>query len=76
MQERNIDGSYGEPVPYDESELKKKLMDPNVDHVEVFNSTPDELSKRRLLFEQSQAKKRQKRKSKNRIQSKSRKNNR
>ena len=76
MQQKNLDGSYGEPIPYDQVTMGKMLDDPEVEHVEVFNNTPDELSKRRLLFEQSQAKKRQKRKSKNRIQGKSRKNNR
>lgn len=75
MQERMNDGSYGEPVPYDETEMKRKLADPDVDHVEVFNATAKEMHRRKQLFEQSQKAKRKNRKSKNRIQSKSRKNN-
>lgn len=71
-----IDGSYGEPRVFNKEEMDELMKNPEVDHVEVFNNTPDGLSKRRFLFEQSQAKKRQKRKSKNRIQRKSKKNNR
>lgn len=75
MQERMLDGSYGNPVPYDESEMKRMLADPGVNHVDVFNATPDEMHRRKQLFEQSQSKKRKSRKQKNRIQSKSRKSN-
>lgn len=76
MQERMLDGSYGEPVPYDEAEMKKKLGDPEVDHVEVFKNTPSEMQRRNELFEKSQSANRKKRKAKNKMQGKSRRNNR
>ena len=76
MQEKMIDGSYGEPVPFDEKRMGTMLQDPNVDHVEVFTNTPNEMHRRKQLFEQSNSVKRKNRKSRNKLQGRSRRNNR
>ena len=76
MQEKMIDGSYGEPVPFDEKRMGTMLQDPNVEHVEVFNASKKEMHRRKQLFEQSNAAKRKDRKQKNKLQGRSRRNNR
>ena len=76
MQERMIDGSYGEPRPFNKEEMDSLMEDPNVDSVEVFRNTPENLQKRQQLFEMSQSKLRKKRKINNKLQKQSRRNNR
>ena len=76
MQERMLDGSYGEPKPYNQQLMGEMLENPEVDHVEVFNGTPSEMQRRNELFEKSQSAKRKNRKAKNKLQSKSRRKNR
>lgn len=76
MQERMLDGSYGEPRPFSKEEMNESMKNPEVSHVEVFNGTPSEMQRRNELFEKSQSANRKKRKAKNKMQGKSRRNNR
>jgi len=76
MQERMLDGSYGEPKPFSKEEMDESMKNPEVGHVEVFKNTPSEMQRRNELFEKSQSAKRKNRKAKNKLQAKSRRNNR
>ena len=70
MQEKMMDGSYGEPVPFDKDKMEESLKKPEVSHVEVFQGTEENLKNRRELIE---SKRRKDRKRKNKFQRKSRK---
>ena len=72
MQEKMIDGSYGEPVPFDKDKMEESLENPEVSHVEVFPGTEENLKNRRELIE---SKRRKNRKRKSKLQRKSRKRN-
>lgn len=75
MQENMLDGSYGEPREFNMNELNSLLLNSSVDHVDVFNNTPEEMKKRTNLFKSSISLKKNK-KVRNRLQKQSRKNNR
>jgi len=49
MQVKHFDGSFGPVEPFDGNELKKRLAQPNVQHVEVFDGTPQEIERRTNL---------------------------
>ena len=51
MQVKRIDGQYDKPIPYEEGKMKAALENPNVEHVEVFKATPEELAKRAKLLQ-------------------------
>ena len=76
MQEKRFDGSYGEPVPFDQTLMIKKLNDPEVRHVEVFSNTPEEMERRRKLYLGIKPVNKKAKKKRNRMQRKSRKNSR
>lgn len=50
MQAKHFDGSYGPIEPFDDNELKKILAQPNVEHVEVFEATEENLKARHRLL--------------------------
>lgn len=54
MQEKFTDGSYGEPRPFNQSEMEKSLSDPKVEHVEVFHATEEEMARRRSFRENNE----------------------
>ena len=47
MQAKMNDGTYGLPVEFNQKGLDALLKDKNVDHVEVFEGTPEEIKKRK-----------------------------
>lgn len=50
MQARMKDGTYGLPQEYTQSGLEELMKNPKVEHVEVFNGTPEEIEKRKKKF--------------------------
>lgn len=47
MQVKHHDGSFGPIEPYTLDNLEKAMSNPNVEHVEVFNATPEQLEWRK-----------------------------
>lgn len=47
MQVKHHDGSFGPIEPYTEAKMKKAMSNPDVEHVEVFNATPEQLEWRK-----------------------------
>ncbi|WP_372934959.1 hypothetical protein [Mariniphaga sediminis] len=75
MQEKFADGSYGEPRPFNQSEMEELVKDPNVEHVEVFEGTEKEIARRRSFrknTERIEAKARAKRRKRNKQSKKAR----
>jgi hypothetical protein len=50
MQARHFDGSYGPIEPLTEEGLKRTLAMPNVQHVEVFEGTEENIKARQRLL--------------------------
>jgi len=50
MQVKHIDGSYGPIEPYTGEGLRKRMAQPNVQHVEVFEATEENLKARQKLL--------------------------
>jgi hypothetical protein len=50
MQSTNNLGILGEVVPFTIDDLKKTLEDPNIDHVDVFKGTPEEIERRTKMI--------------------------
>jgi len=76
MQAKMLDGSYGEPIPFDQIQMNNLLENPQVEHVEVFNNTPNEMNRRKDLHSLPKFTIRKKKRIRNRLQSQSRRNNR
>ena len=76
MQEVDHFGRYGEPKPYNEMEMLSRLSTKEVNHIEVFENTPQEMERRRLLHLASNPVNKKAKKKRNRMQRKSRKNSR
>lgn len=74
MQERMMDGSYGEPRPYNSAQMEESLKNPDVSHVEIFEARDKELKRRHALHQNQQieAARRTTRKKKNKHAKKSR----
>lgn len=53
MQEKRWDGSFGEIKPMTPENMERSLKDPNVQHVEVFEATEENLKYRQRLFNRS-----------------------
>jgi len=51
MQAKHFDGSYGPIEPYTGEGLQKRMAQPNVEHVEVFEATEENLKARQKLLE-------------------------
>jgi len=49
MQAKNFDGSFGPVKPFSEEGLRKEMVKPNVQHVEVFPGTPENIEQRTKL---------------------------
>lgn len=49
MQAVNNNGIFGKVQEYDAKELESMIQDENVDRVEVFNGTPENLKKRKKM---------------------------
>lgn len=49
MQSVDKNGLLGEPMPFDQEKLTKMLMDPEIDHVDVFPGTPENMENRKKL---------------------------
>jgi len=49
MQAKNLDGSFGPVKPFSEEGLLKEMAKPNVQHVEVFPGTPENIEQRTKL---------------------------
>ena len=64
MQVKHFDGSYGPIEPFDGDKLKERLAQPNVEHVEVFEATEENLKARQRLLG---VKKRYQKKPKNKL---------
>lgn len=50
MQAKHFDGSYGPIEPYTGEGLQKRMAQPNVQHVEVFEATEENLKARQKLL--------------------------
>lgn len=50
MQAHNYDGSFGPIEEFDGDLLQKRLADPNVKHVEVFEATEENIKFRKTLL--------------------------
>lgn len=50
MQAKNFDGSYSPIEPYTDEGLKRTMANPNVQHVEVFEGTPENIAYRSKLL--------------------------
>lgn len=50
MQAKHFDGSYGKIEPYTGEGLQRRLAQPNVEHVEVFEATEENLKARQRLL--------------------------
>ena len=49
MQSVDNQGRLGEPMPFNGSEFEKMLQDSEIDHVDVFPGTPDNLERRKKM---------------------------
>lgn len=49
MQAKHNDGSFGPLEPFDGNALKERLSQPNVQHVEVFEATEENIKARQKL---------------------------
>lgn len=50
MQSVNNDGVFGKIQELDMAEMLKMSKDPNIDRVEVFNGTPENIKKRKKMI--------------------------
>lgn len=50
MQARHHDGSFGPIEPFDGETLGRRLAQPNVAHVEVFEGTEENIKSRQKLY--------------------------
>lgn len=50
MQARHHDGSFGPIEPFDSETLVRRLAQPNVAHVEVFEGTEENIKSRQKLY--------------------------
>ena len=50
MQAKHFDGSYGPIEPYTGEGLQKRMAQPNVQHVEVFEATEENIKSRQRLL--------------------------
>lgn len=50
MQAKHFDGSFGPIEPFDGELLKRRLADPDVEHVEVFEANEESLKARQKLL--------------------------
>lgn len=49
MQSVDKKGILGEPIPFNADQLSKMLSDPNIDHVDVFEGTEENIKNRKKL---------------------------
>jgi hypothetical protein len=50
MQAKHHDGSYGPIEPFTEEGMKRTMANPNVQHVEVFDGTEENIKARKKLL--------------------------
>lgn len=49
MQTVNKQGFLGDVMPATAQNMEKALQDPNVDHIDVFEGTPDKIKERKAM---------------------------
>lgn len=49
MQSVDLNGILGEPTPLEPKKLAEMLKDPNIDHVDVFEGTEENIQHRKKL---------------------------
>lgn len=76
MQEIDTFGRYGPPKPFNEIEMLHRLSCDEVDHIEVFMNTPEEMERRRKLASSTNPVNKKAKKKRNKMRRQSRKNSR